>query len=984
MKLKKQSYRNYIIVIFAVFIMVTALFSCFIMIQDINQRMNDSADSNLLNTTTVIKDTLENYIEQDFDTLGIVGELYQNGKQLDGEQIKTLCGVMGFEWIGITDSSGNGIDLYGEKFQAGSIPDFTEGNTGEKGYSQAYFGNAGRLQTTLWRPVFQDGVQTGTVFGEVILSKYYSANVFTFYEGEGRTYLFDGSEGTWVLRSLGTDGASSRQDDIYSLLLSTGNRAEDVEAFRQAVADRQTGTAVFDFNGRQSYICFMPLPSSADWFLATVIADEVLLKESAQVQQTIRLVVVILCATLLFLTVLFVVWRVRRIREQEAAYREALFINVSSNIDSAFLIYEKSSQKTVFVSENVGRLLNLNRKQLRSDAGKLFDWCGLSTEDPQVCAFLKGELDEPAVREVCVEDVIGARNRYVRLELIPADMGQEIAVVTDITKDKDVQQSLLEAMQRSEAASNAKNEFLSAMSHDIRTPINGIVGMTAIAAANLGDRDRVCDCLGKISDASAHLLTIINEVLDMSYIESGKLELAHEPFNVAELLQEVLNLNYPGIQQKNHTIQVHIHSMDHEQVIGDSLRLQRITSNLISNAIKYTPEGGRITLELREKEPMIAGYGCYELTVKDNGIGMSPEFQKKLFAPFEREEDVRISKIQGTGLGMSIVKNIVSLMMGDIQVESRKNEGTEFRVTVNLQLHGQDSRPSTVLASLPVLVVDDDQVTCETVTGILCDIGMAGEWVDNGAEAVRKVSERHSRNEDYMAVLLDWKMPGMDGIETARQIRTRVGANLPVIILTAYDWSEIEAQAKEAGVDAFLSKPIYKAKLRQKLEEFADPPAEPQRVFDQAAGHEIPEGKRVLLVEDNELNLEIAAELLQMLKLQVDTAEDGAAAVKRFAESRPGTYDLILMDIQMPRMNGYEAARAIRRMDRQDSRTVPVIAMTADTFAKDVQAAYAAGMNEHLAKPVSIERLIQVLSAFLSNQEKEEQTGGDLGNEKQV
>lgn len=966
MKRQKDSQRSLIAVMVTVPIMVIALVLCILMVNNINLRMNESATSNLLNTTQVIEDTLENYIQRDYDSLYIIGELYKNDATLDDAQMQTLCTAMGFERIGVADSEGRFSALYAASPDTADV--FYEGERllTEKGYSDAYFGNAGRQQMTLWLPVSEDGEHLATVFGEVVLSKYYSANVFTFYEGEGRTYLFNAADGAWVLRSLGIDGTASRQDDLYSLLLSSGNDPAQVEAFRQAVQNRQTGTDVFDFNGRESYICFMPLSSSEGWSLATVIPRDVLLKEAVQVQQMIRIALMIVGVSLFSLTLLYALWQIRRTKEKETAYREALFMNVSSNIDSAFLIYQKNSRQTVFVSENVGRLLNISRDRLQEDAKYLFDWCKIPQSDPQVAAFLRGELTAPAVREVCVADGWGAGSRCIRLELIPADLGQEIAVLTDITKDKDVQQSLLEATQRAEAASNAKNDFLSAMSHDIRTPMNGIVGMTAIAAAHIDDKVRVKDCLNKINDASAHLLTIINEVLDMSHIESGRLELSRDPFNIAEPLQNVLSLNYPGIEQKQHTLHVRIHPMEHEQVIGDVARLQRVVSNLLSNAIKYTPEGGTITLELKEKPSRIKGCGCYELLVQDNGIGMSPEFMKRLFQPFEREEDVRISRIQGTGLGMSIAKNIANLMMGDITAQSEKHKGTTFKVTVNLLLDNRDQAQEDVLTTLPVLVVDDDHDTCEVVTGMLQDIGIQGEWADNGPEAVEKVVQHHRDREDFMAVLLDWKMPGMDGIETARRIRAAVDASIPVIILTAYDWSEIETEARAAGVNDFLSKPLYKAKLRQKLEEVANAPASAALPAAKENGTGLPPGKRILLVEDNPLNQEIAAEILQMLHLEVQTAENGVDAVTSVAVNEPGYYDLILMDIQMPKMNGYDATKTIRAMGRVDSATIPIVAMTADTFTHDVQAAYAAGMNEHLAKPISVERLVQVLEKFLS------------------
>lgn len=821
--------RNIVACILAVLVMLAALFFCFSGMNNINLHMNESATSNLLNTTRVIEGNLENYFEKDFESLSIVGEIYKSGTLKENGELEALCSTMGFERIGIVN--------------APDLPEQNQWNPGERGYSDAYFGESGRLQTTLWVPFYRGGTFAGVVYGDILLTKYYSANVFTFYDGDGRTYLFDGTDGSWILKSLGRDGTTGRSEDIYSLLLRSGNSSEEVLEFRQAVEARKTGTAAFFFNDEQSYICFMPLSSSPDWYVATVIGRDTLLKESNQVRRMIQMILLVFCSVLLILAVAFVKWQGRMTKIREANYREAMFDNISSNIDSVFLIYEKESKKTVFVSDNVNRLLGLERNWLRKDAGNLFEWCGIGPADPDRSAFLNGTLERSVIREACVENEMGIKSRYIRLELIPADLGQEIAVLTDVTKDKDMQDSLLDAMRHAEAASQAKNDFLSAMSHDIRTPLNGVMGMTAIAGAHLDDQNRVKDCLAKINDASEHLMHLINEVLDMSRIESGKMELSEEPFNLLELIRTVLNMNYPGIKEKNHVIKTSIHSIEHENVIGDSMRLQRIVSNLISNAIKYTPDHGRITLSLQEKPAVISGYGCYELIVEDNGIGMSREFIQRAFEPFEREEDVRTSKVQGTGLGMSIVKNIVALMMGDIRIESEKGIGSKVFVTVNLKLDKDkgEAQPGQVQESLEA---------CQEITG--------------------------------------------------------------------------------GG---------------------------------------IPDGKRILLAEDNELNREIAVEFLQILGVDTDTAEDGAEAAALFARSNPGAYDLIIMDIQMPGMNGYEASKAIRSMDRPDSRRIPIVAMTADAFAQDIQAARMAGMDAHLAKPVSMERLEQMLIRFLSGQE---------------
>lgn len=952
----------------AIAVVVSTLIVCFSLLSSITSRMNESATASLLSTTRLIRETMEGYIESDLESLDVVGNFWEHGEIIEGDKIQVFCSSMGFDWIAVVDENGQGVGVYDGVFDATDLSCYDDWTPQERGYSQAYIGDSGRMQIALWVPVYQNESYIGTVFGGVILEKYYSANVFTFYDGEGRTYIFNGDDGSWILNSLGTDGTSVRYGDIYSLLLGSGNSEEGTNVFRSAIEDRKAGTAKLSFNGEDSFLCFLPMTSSSNWYIAAVISHADLLRESSEVQKMIRIVFAIICVIIIAITLGCASWFVRKTKAQEVKYRDMLFSNLSANLDSVFIIYEKNSGKKAFVSDNVKRLLGLDKSYLQEDISRIFDWCQIPVDDEQRTGFLDGTLECSNSREVQVSGNYVDEIRTIRLELIPTDRGQLIAVLTDVTKDKEIQQSLIEAMNRAELASNAKNDFLSAMSHDLRTPINGIVGMTVIAATNLDDKNRVYNCLTKISKSTNTLLSLINEVLDMAQIEKGKFEFVTEPFNIAQLLQDTINQNHHETNWEQRQLSVHICNMEHEEVIGDESRLARVVNNLISNAIKYTPTGGEIIITLCEKSQVLKGYGCYELTVQDNGIGMSEDFLQKVFEPFERENDVVARRIQGTGLGMTIVKNIVDLMHGKIDVESEKGKGTTFTVTINLKLSEQGSENDSSLTGLPVLVVDDDLIDCETVTQIINDIGMIGEWTDNGENAIQMISARHERKEDYFAVLLDWKMPGMDGLETAHRIREEIDPNVPVIILTAYNWIDIEAQARAIGVNSFLSKPLYKTKLLRKMTEISEGKFElnQETVQQQMSFDCIPKGKRILLVEDNALNMEIAVEMLCMMGLQVDCAEDGAIAVEMFSQSDVGTYDLILMDIQMPNMNGYEATRAIRAMDRPDSK-ICIVAMTADAYQKDEQTAKEAGIDEHFTKPISVERLVKMLAYRLRN-----------------
>jgi CheY-like chemotaxis protein/nitrogen-specific signal transduction histidine kinase len=539
----------------------------------------------------------------------------------------------------------------------------------------------------------------------------------------------------------------------------------------------------------------------------------------------------------------------------------------------------------------------------------------------------------------------------------------------DVSQEKKAEieshKALKDAYRAAENASRAKTEFLSNMSHDIRTPMNAIIGLTAIAGANIESQDRVVECLGKITKSSRHLLGLINEVLDMARIESGRISLAEEDFSLPELVDNLITLTKPAIDEHHHQLEVHIEHIEHEAVCGDSLRIQQVFVNLMSNAVKYTPDGGNITFTIKEKPNGFSELGCYEFSIEDNGIGMTPEFQKIMFEPFSRADDHRTTKVQGTGLGMAIARNIVNLMNGDIQVESAPNKGTKITVTVYLKLQENEKEQEKELLDLPVLVVDDDKTCCESTVATLQEIGIAGEWVLTGKEAVERCYAHHETNSDYFAVILDWKMPEMDGIATARKIRERVGEDVTIIILTSFDFSEIEEEARAVGVNAFMAKPLFRSRLTATLRQFTSGKQEKNaRNYLEDFAKENYAGKRILLVEDNELNREIATEIIGMTGVTIDIAENGKIAVEKVMEAPEKWYDLIFMDIQMPIMNGYEATAAIRSLAGSRGK-VPIIAMTANAFAEDVQLAKNTGMNEHIAKPLDLNKLNDVLKQWL-------------------
>ncbi len=523
-------------------------------------------------------------------------------------------------------------------------------------------------------------------------------------------------------------------------------------------------------------------------------------------------------------------------------------------------------------------------------------------------------------------------------------------------------EELEKAREEAVHATRAKSEFLSNMSHDIRTPMNAIVGMTAIAVANIDDKKQIQNCLKKITLSSKHLLGLINDVLDMSKIESGKLTLHIEQISLREVMDSIVNIVQPQIKEKKQHFSVHIRNVEAEDVYCDSVRLNQVLLNFLSNAIKFTPEGGYIEISLYEEpSPIGDTYVRVHIKVKDNGIGMSDEFKKTIFEAFTREDSKRVQKTEGTGLGMAITKYILDAMEGTVEVNSKQGEGTEFHVILDLE-KVLVQEEEMILPDWHMLVVDDDEQLCESVIHALKDIGINAEWTLDGEAAVELVKERHKQQNDFQIILLDWKLPGMDGIETARSIRTQMGGDIPILLISAYDWNEIEHEAREAGITGFISKPLFKSTLFYGLRQFAETDNE---IETQLSEKEIDlTGRKILLAEDNDLNWEIAEALLTERGLELEWAENGQICVDKFKRSPVGFYDAVLMDIRMPVMTGHEAAREIRALDREDA-DIPIIAMTADAFEEDIKRCMESGMNAHVAKPIDIREVERQLDKFI-------------------
>ena len=566
---------------------------------------------------------------------------------------------------------------------------------------------------------------------------------------------------------------------------------------------------------------------------------------------------------------------------------------------------------------------------------------------------------------------MGKRGTYQWLELVLIKFAQideaasNIAIaflnVDEEEREKETQrQALLDALAAAEHANKAKTAFLNNMSHDIRTPMNAIIGYTALAAAHVDDAEKMRDYLDKISTSSNHLLSLINDVLDMSRIESGRVKIEEKEVHLPDVLHDLRTIIQSNIVSKQQDLFIDTQDILHEDIITDKLRLNQVLLNIVSNSIKFTPVGGTISIRVLEKPCHLNGYATFEFRVKDNGIGMSEEFQKHIFESFSREQTSTVSGIQGTGLGMAITKNIVDMMGGTICVYSEEGKGSEFIVTIDCKLSGSVVKYEIIpeLQGARALVADDDTDTCMSVSKMIKRIGMRADWTVSGKEAVVRAKEAFEEGDEFKAYIIDWLMPDMNGIETVRRIRKVIGDSTPIIILTAYDWSDIETEAREAGVTAFVSKPLFMSELREVLTR----PIRTEALKREAAEAVDFTGKKLLLVEDNELNQEIAVEILREAGFIVDVADDGIVAVEKMVEAEADRYDLILMDIQMPKMNGFVATREIRTLNDNTKANIPIIAMTANAFDEDKKRAFECGMNGFVAKPIDIKVLMSALT----------------------
>ena len=948
------------------------IFSLLMFTDGNNKRIVEQSDKYLTDATKLVSKRVDDILQRAQKSIGALAFLY--GKTLSSpdvepEVLTELADRAPFEYVELVSADGKRIDLQGKLEDVSDQRFFTEGMKGNAG-SDVMAGDEedGKAAVLFYTPLYYGdeivGVMDG-VYGSEILEDLLTTS---FFDVQTRTYLCK-PDGTVIYAC----GVKKKPVNILEALAENINISDEaMEQVRLAFENHETRTYTYSGSKGTGNACVTEL--SNDWMLlqtfpSSVNSQMIEAADQAGIQFEIKLIIGFL------IYIVFILFLNRKLETEKKEMSR--IVGAVTQLFSRFVVVDFENDTYEYLetvdkgiekkgsysdllqymtpkyiheeeTDNVELIIHKDYIQKHMNEGTPYlqceyrvDWDGEHWENISILC-LKREEGVPSVVLMAVQDVTALKEKEAQTRL-----------------------ALKNAFEAAEEANHAKSDFLSKMSHDIRTPMNAIMGMTAVAAMHVDDHDRLLDCLHKITVSSRHLLALINDVLDMSKIESGKITLSEEEFNMAELVESLLTIIRPQITAKHQHLKVNISHIIHEDVVGDTLRLSQVFVNIMGNAVKFTPEEGDISFGISETASLIKGQACYEFVFEDTGIGMEPDYIDNIFEPFTRSNVSTTKKIEGTGLGMPIARNIVRMMNGTIKVESELGRGSRFTVQIYLPLQNVEKEDVTSLADLEILVADDDRDACIATCEILDGIGMDASWVQSGEEAIEKVVDAYERNEEYAAIILDWKMPGKNGVETAREIREKVGDDVPIIILSAYDWSEIEQEARDAGVDAFIEKPLFRSRLINVLKALVETGSDVKKISIDSFQEEDYSGKRVLLVEDNELNREIAAELLESIGINVEMAFDGQQAVDVLKEKPENYYDLIFMDIQMPVMNGYEAARAIRESGREDLEKIPIVAMSADAFSDDIRKSKEAGMDDHVAKPVEFDKLSAALEKWL-------------------
>ena len=829
---------------------------------------------------------------------------------------------------------------------------------------------------------FQNG-HRGLVQKAYERSKVLETFSLSVYDGQGFGYILN-PNGDILLRSV-LRSESLTYNNIFDALSDAHIPQAEIDAFRVALEAKETGSILFSGDQGDYIYTFAPIESMNGWHILCSVPVDAILTEANGIlrdsQLTIGFLALMLIASFGFI---FLVWHIQKVireKERENAYRSQLFdfsfSFLAQNTDDLYIILDHETEELEYASPNLDRVLGIAPQELIAyfqSADQAADAEGTAAYYASTRALHPGERAEPRTMER-VNPKTGEHKYFLENTYCVDIQGRRkrVSYLSDRTQERKTQNDLAEALHMAQAANDAKTAFLSSVSHDIRTPMNAIIGFLTLMRDEVSNPDTVMEYNRRIEAASQHLLGLINDVLDMNKIESGSATLSISEMDLADIIDEINTIIRPQTNAKGQTFDIVVNHMNFEHLLGDKMRLNQILINLLSNAVKYTPENGTIRLRVEELSQVVNNYSRVRFTVSDNGMGMSEAYQQVLFEPFTREEDnAAVHEIQGTGLGMPITKSLVDLMGGTIAVKSKLGEGSTFVVELEFLIQEKDVDPTFwadhELSKL--IVADDDEEVCYHIVKTMSKVGVITDYATDGHTAVQMMREHREAGQPYDMILLDWKMPTLDGIETARLIRKNYPDKIPILLLTAYDWSEIEQDAKEIGVDHFLPKPFFMSTFKEAVKRVMGS----RQGLPEESNADVVREKHILVVDDIEVNRIILIKILGSLGAVCDSAANGQEAVDRFEASQPGDYDLILMDVQMPVMDGYTATRTIRASSHPSAGLVPIIAMTANAFVDDVREAIESGMDAHIAKPVQVENLKATIRQVLDK--RAEEAGG--------
>ncbi len=845
---------------------------------------------------------------------------------------------------------------------------------------------------------FRDG-HKGLIQKSYDRSRVFEDFSLSFYNDQGSTYVVN-QKGDILLRP--DDNTEGFYVNIFDEIAENHGQPEEIDSLMEEMGTRETGSVSISEDGGEFVYTYVPVENVEGWYLLSVVLADSITEETDKIlldfQMALGVLILVLFICAIFILLVFRTQKDLLAKDKEIAYQEQFFdifaTYLSNNTDGVYMMIDHETNTVEYVSPNVERVIGVEAEKL-TDFLQEGDLAADSKEEAyytDVHAMVPGEEIESGIFE-WIDPKTGEHKHFVE-NVYCVDLqerSKRVCYISDRTKERKIQDSLAEALRMAQAANDAKSAFLSSVSHDIRTPMNAIIGFLALMRDEVDKPDMVMEYNKRIDAASQHLLGLINDVLDMNKIESGSATLNISEMNIAEVIDEINTIIRAQTNAKHQTFDIFVSHLNYEHLMGDKLRINQILINLLSNAVKYTPENGTIQMRIEELPQIVTDYSRIRFTISDNGLGMSKEYLKVIFDPFTREETKNTHQIQGTGLGMAITKNLVNLMGGVIHVESELDKGSTFTVELELRIQEQEDDFGfwSDYKVARMMVVDDEEEVCRGIVRTMSRTDVVTDYCTDGVNAIKVMRENREAGRPYDLILLDWKMPNLNGLEIARLIRKNYPDNIPILLLTAYAWDEIEDEAMEIGVDHFMPKPFFMSTFKEAIRRVMGSMKETEESRSGIAQGSMEagegksggiQGRHILVVDDIEVNRIILVKILGTQGAVCETACNGQEAVEMFEASQPGEYDLILMDVQMPVMDGYTATRTIRNSSHPSAKTMPIIAMTANAFVDDVRDAIQSGMDAHIAKPVQIDKLKTTIQQVLDSRSKESGKMAEEGN----